>query len=353
MATANHIDALQSTEAGARLLFERAVQGILSIDRTGRIRDANPAALQMFGYAREGLIGESVEMLVPAALRGGHYQMRTEYERRPRDRAMGIGMSLVGMRRDGTEFPAEISLNHLSESGGTTVAFVIDITQRRKAETEREDLISKLEGAVAEKTVLLKEVNHRVKNNLAVIGALLGMQADELADDDASAALTECQQRVMSMALVQEYLYSDDHLDRINFGKYATQLADQVGEGWAAGRARVSLSIEADPIELPVNRAIPCGLILNELISNAFKHAFPGDRHGTISVRFTPLDSGQLSLVCSDDGVGVAEGFDWQNATSLGLRIVQILSRQIGATFTLDRTKPGTCFELTFSAQDS
>lgn len=353
MATVNHIDALQSTEAGARLLFERAAQGILSIDTTGRIRDANPAALHMFGYTREGLIGESIEMLCPAASRGRHYQLRNEYERNPRTRPMGIGMNLIGLRRDGTEFPAEISLSHLADNGGTTVAFIIDITQRRKAEREREDLIAKLEGAVAEKTVLLKEVNHRVKNNLSVISALLGMQADEITDDEARAALTECQQRVMSMALIQEYLYSDEHLDRINFGKYARQLADQISEAWAAGHERVSLNVEADPIDLPVSRAIPCGLILNELISNAFKHAFPDARAGTITVSFTRLESGELSLVCHDDGVGIPDSFDWQNAGSLGLRIVQILSKQIGAGFTLDRTKPGTCFELTFSAQDA
>lgn len=352
MATVNHIDALQSTEAGARLLFERAAQGILSIDKNGRIRDANPAALRMFGYTREGLIGESVEMLLPASLRGRHYQLRGEYEQHPRTRPMGAGMNLVGLRRDGSEFPAEISLSHITENGGATVAFVIDITGRRKAEREREDLIARLEGAVAEKTVLLKEVNHRVKNNLSVIGALLGMQADELPDDRARAALTECQQRVMSMALIQEYLYSNDHLDRIDFGRYARQLADQIGEAWAAGHERVSLVVEADPIELTVNRAIPCGLILNELVSNAFKHAFPNGRVGTITVAFRRLESGRLSLVCSDDGVGIPEGFDWQNTGSLGLRIVQILSKQIGAAFTVDRTKPGGCFELTFSAGD-
>ena len=113
------------------------------------------------------------------------------------------------------------------------------------------------------------------------------------------------------------------------------------------------LSVEAESIDLPVTFAIPCGLILNELVSNAFKHGFPNERAGTIMVRFTRLESGRLALVCSDDGVGIPEGFDWQNAGSLGLRIVQILSRQIGATFALDRTKPGTSFELTFSAQDT
>ena len=349
MATASPGDVLQSTEAGARLLFENAAQGILSIDGLGCIRDANPSAVLMFGYTAEGLIGESVETLLPAGMRGRHRQLRTEYERRPHDRD---SMNLVGLRRDGSEFPAEIRLSHLAESG-VTVAFVSDITERRKAEVEREELITKLEGVVAEKTVLLQEINHRVKNNLAVIGALLGLQADELKDEQARTALNECQQRVLSMALIQECLYADERLDRVNFGVYARQLAEQISDALAGAHDRVTLNVESDAIDLPVTLAIPCGLILNELVSNAFKHGFPDGRKGAITLRFTHPVPGQHSLACRDDGVGISAGFDWQNAPSLGLRIVHILARQIGATFTLDRTGGGTCFELIFAARNS
>ncbi len=352
MATASHTDALLSTERGARLLFENAAQGILSIDEHGRICDANPSAMRMFGYMRDALVGKSVEMLVPARMRDTHRQLRTEFELHPHDRPIGTGMNLVGLRQDGSEFPAEISLSHLAESA-VTVALVSDITQRRKAEVEREDLISKLEGVVAEKTVLLQEITHRVKNNLAVIGALLGMQADELEDERARTALHECQQRVMSMALVQECLYSDERLDRVNFGVYARQLAEQIGDALAGANDGVTLTVEADPIEIPVTLAIPCGLILNELVSNAFKHGFPHGRGGAITVRFTQPAPGRLYLACCDDGVGIPEDFDWQNAASLGLRIIHILARQIDAAFSLDRTRGGACFELTFSTQGS
>jgi len=266
---------------------------------------------------------------------------------------MGVGMNLVGLRKGGSEFPVEIGLTQLRTNSDIWVAFVVDITQRRKAEVEREDLITKLEGVVAEKTVLLKEITHRVKNNLAVIGALLGMQADELRDEQARTALNECQQRVLSMALIQECLYSDEHLDRVNFGAYARQLAEQISDAWTGANDNVTLNVEADPIEVPVTLAIPCGLILNELVSNAFKHGFPDSRAGSIAVRFTQPEPGRLSLSCCDDGVGIPEGFDWQNAASLGLRIVHILARQIEAAFTLDRTRGGACFQLTFAAQHS
>jgi len=349
--TADHLNTLAGTEAGARLLFENAAQGILSIDHSGCIVDANPAALKMFGYSRDGLVGEAVETLLPESVRRKHSDLRAQYERNPHPRPMGIGMNLVGRRRDGSEFPAEISLSHLSVNGGYTVAFVADITQRHGAERERESLISQLHSALAEKTVLLKEVNHRVKNNLSVIGALLGMQADEVDSEQARQALGDSQQRVLSMALVQEFLYTGDHLDRINFGQYARQLAEQISAACSVDD-RVRIEVKAEPIDLPVNRAIPCGLILNELVSNAFKHGFPGGRTGSITVRFSRRPEGDLLLSCEDDGVGIPEGVDWKNAHSLGLRIVQILVKQIEGKLTLDRPHRGTRFELSFPLQD-
>lgn len=345
-----HTDTI-SSEAGARLLFDKAVQAILSIDRNGLIVDANPMAERLFGYTVAELPGMSVEALIPESLRDRHRELRDDYERRPRMRLMGIGMDLTARRKDGSDFPVEIGLSHLAEEG-VTVAFITDISLRQKAAQERESLISRLENALGEKTVLLKEINHRVKNNLSVISALLGMQADEANDEQARTALGDSQQRVYSMALVHELLYADEHLDRVNFGKYMRQLADQIGAAWMVEPARIRVSIEAEEIDLPVNRAIPCGLILNELLSNAFKHAFPGGRSGNIELHFTKVDARRVSLSCRDDGIGIPGDFDWQHAESLGLRIIQILAKQIDGTLTLDRSPGGTQFELLFPAQD-
>jgi PAS domain S-box-containing protein len=338
----------QASEAKARLLFENAAQGITITDRDGRIVEANPTACRLFGYSSAELIGESIDILLPESFRGRHAGLRADYDRQPHARPMGIGMDLVGRRKDGSEFPVEISLSHAAEYGGLTMAFISDIAARRNAALEREGLTARLEGALEEKTVLLKEINHRVKNNLAVIGALLGMQADEIDDERARVAFCESRQRVVSMALIHEFLYADEHLDRVNFGKYVRQLVSHIRESCAIGPDRVRLSIDAAEINLPVDRAIPCGLILNELLSNAYKHAFPGGRGGNIGVRFARLDSGRLSLSCQDDGAGIPETFDWRNAKSLGLRIVQILSKQIDGAITLHRGEEGTRFELIF-----
>lgn len=346
----NSEKALRASEAAARSFFEHATHGFLTADQEGRIVDANAMALGLFGYTRHELIGSSVEMLLPEALRDRHVGHRAAYALRPHARPMGLGMDLVARRKDGSEFPVEISLSFLAEhrTGALVIASISDITARKQLERERENLIARLESALDEKTVLLKEVHHRVKNNLAVIAGLLGMHAEAIGDGRSARVLEESQQRVASMALIHEYLYSTEHLDRVNFGRYIDQLARELCVSCALDPELVSVIVDAEDIDLGVHRAIPCGLILNELFSNALKYAFPGGRSGTIAVRFARLESGDLTLSVRDDGVGIPSTFDWENSQSVGLRVVRILARQIDARLTLHRTGGGTCFELVF-----
>jgi two-component sensor histidine kinase len=190
-----------------------------------------------------------------------------------------------------------------------------------------------------------------VKNNLAVIAGLLSMQSDALDDERASVALSESQRRVMSMALIHEYLYATEHLDRVNFGRYVQQLSSELSASYAVESDLVTVRVEAEEIDLPVHRAIPCGLILNELLSNAFKYAFRDGRSGEIVVRFAREDAEMLILSCTDDGVGIPETFDWENPKSLGLRIIAILAKQVDGKLTLDRAHGGSRFELRFAAR--
>lgn len=344
------ITPLKESEATAKSFLNNVTHGILTAGVDGRIVDLNPMALSLFGYAREELIGAPVEILLPEALREGHVSRRAGYSLRPHARPMGQGMDLVARRKDGSEFPVEISLNFVArqETGGLVIAFITDIGARKQLERERENLIARLEWALAEKTVLLKEVHHRVKNNMAVIAGLLGMQADIMQDTRASVALAESQRRVESMALIHEYLYSTEHLDRVNFGSYIEQLAHEIFSSYALQPDLISVRIEAEDINLGVHRAIPCGLILNELLSNALKYAFPDGRSGVIRVRFARLESGDLTLSVEDNGIGLASDFDWENAASVGLRVVRILARQIDARLTLDRSGAGTRFSMQF-----
>jgi two-component sensor histidine kinase len=203
-----------------------------------------------------------------------------------------------------------------------------------------------LETALQEKIILLKEVHHRVKNNLAVIAALLGMQADSLGDHKAITPLLESQQRVHAIALTHEHLYGTQNLKSIRFDEYADQLATDLCATYSSP-PNVRVVVDAEPIELDLDHAIPCGLVLNELLSNAFKYAFPGGRSGALTVGFERNAEGLLTLSVEDDGVGLPEGFDWRNSSSLGLRIVQILASQLEGDVEL-RSQGGTRVEFTF-----
>jgi two-component sensor histidine kinase/PAS domain-containing protein len=210
-----------------------------------------------------------------------------------------------------------------------------DITESKRTQLD-------LESALAEKTTLLKEIHHRVKNNLAVISSLLSMKAESTASREAQLALEESQQRVYSMALIHEHLYGNEHLDRIDFGEYTRQLVRRLEATFSREPARIAVHLDLDAIELNVERAVPCGLILNELLTNAFKYAFPGQSSGTIAVSFHQSATGDYDLMVQDSGIGLPAGrIDSQTEDSLGLRIVQLLTRQLDGSLTQE-AGPGT-----------
>ncbi len=230
-----------------------------------------------------------------------------------------------------------------------------DITELKEAQIQlqrREEVLRqtvyKLESALAEKTVLLQEVHHRVKNNLAVVSSLLAMKADGAVSSDVRVALEESQQRVHSMALIHELLYGNEHLDRIDFALYARQLVEGQCLAPAGRRDRISVAMELDPIELAIESAVPCALILNELLSNACKYAFPGGRSGEIQVRFHQSAPGFVELAVEDNGIGLPAGrLASRDTKSLGLEIVRILTRQLDGSIE-QKECPGTRIVLRF-----
>lgn len=212
----------------------------------------------------------------------------------------------------------------------------------RNLKAERDELAKSL----AEKEVLLQEVHHRVKNHLQVVCSLLRLQAAQFTDPRMAAALLESQHRVDSMALIHEQLYATGDLREVDLGQHAATLASNLTLSYGVDPARIRCQVAADPVRLGVDAAIPAGLILNELLSNALKHAFPGDRGGTIEVEVARRDEGVMVEV-RDDGVGIAADVDPFASRSLGLKIVQILSRQLKGRLELQR-EMGTHFRVTF-----
>lgn len=336
--------ALPLGEDSFRRVVEWAPSAMVLIDRRGVMVLVNAQTERMFGYARSALIGQPVEMLVPQQLRDAHRSYRADFFGDPQPRPMGAGRDLFGCRADGSEFPVEIGLNPIDTGGDAMVlASIVDITERRRSQ-------QRLEDALREKTVLLNEVHHRVKNNLQVITSLLNLQADHASDPRLRAILAESCGRVKAMALTHQLLYERKDFSRIDLADYLHRLVQSIRASYRAGGQRIGLRLAAPDggIHLDLERAIPCGLLLNELVTNAFKHAFPGERSGEIAVELE-LDGGDIVLAVADDGIGLPADGELAGSPSLGLQLVPLFAEQLHGAFLVERAG-GTRFTLRFPA---
>ncbi len=205
-----------------------------------------------------------------------------------------------------------------------------------------------LQASLREKDVLLKEIHHRVKNNLQIISSLLDLQAEQSPDTKNVEAFRESQNRIRSMAVIHEKLYQSADLTLIDFSQYVYDLTDYLQQSYTSNAYAATFSIEIDNVFLPIDAAIPCGLIINELVSNALKYAFPSGRQGAIRIAFNKVDDHLLRLIVSDNGVGLPQGFDLQQISKLGLQLFQMLVRQLKGTFVLEK-HAGTTFAITFA----
>lgn len=222
-----------------------------------------------------------------------------------------------------------------------------DITERKQAEHALSEREERIRVSLEEKEVLLKEIHHRVKNNMQVISSLVALQADELQDPAMRSVLLDVTDRVRSMALVHEKLYQSGDLARVDFAEYARSLLNYLWRAHGTRASGIRLAMDLAPVWLSVNEALPCGLILNELVSNALKHAFRGRTDGEVAVSLGDSPQRGVRLGVRDDGRGLPEWFDWRQARSLGLRLVQMLAGQLNADVEVSGRK-GTEFIITF-----
>jgi PAS domain S-box-containing protein len=219
----------------------------------------------------------------------------------------------------------------------------LDITERKRIEDE-------LKGTLKEKEILIQEIHHRVKNNMQVISSLLNLQASSIDDDRVKGALKESQSRILTMSAVHEVLYGSKNLSEINMKSYLSKITGDLVQTYAANPDEVKLNTEIEELSIGIKQASPIGLIINELISNSLKYAFPDDQKGEISVSMNRLDK-QLELTVMDNGVGMPDGLDWKNSNTLGLKLVRTLvENQLDGSIDVE-SKNGTKFTIKFNIE--
>lgn len=332
---------LQKSEIQYRTLVERSLQGIvIAQGMPPHLVFTNTAFAEITGYTLEELYSFSLEDVKTLV----HPEDQPTVFKRYADRLAGntapSRYEFRIIRKDGEMRWLEILASRIEYQGEPAVqgAFM-DITERKQVEEQ-------IKASLREKEVLLKEIHHRVKNNMQIISSLLSLQSHSIADPELLDMFKDSQTRIKSMALVHEKLYQSEDFSNINFKEYINVLAAHVIQSYGAHAGTVVLTVDAEDISLGIDAAIPCGLIINELVSNAVKHAFP-DGRGEIKITFHAVD-GTIELIVADNGVGIPEDIDIRTTESLGLSLVTLLAEeQLNGTIDVERGK-GTAFRITF-----
>jgi PAS domain S-box-containing protein len=311
---------VQEALAYNRSVIEANPDLMVILDDDGIVLDVNAAAESLTGVPREELIGTSYTRYLVDNSTPSDVLARLLTTGR-------IEYTVQLLRTDGHITPLSVNSTLFRGKDATDTRIIVaahDITRQKEDEEA-------IRASLNEKVLLLREIHHRVNNNLQIIISLTKLQIRTISDPGMRQALGETQNRVRAMSLVHEKLYQSENLSSINLLEYTRFLSNQLFSFYGIERERVRLAIEIDMIPLDIDTAIPLGLILNELISNALKHAFPGGRRGTLSIG-SSIKGDLLTLVVKDDGAGLPPGLDWKSTDSLGLRLVSSLIDQLDGT---------------------
>jgi two-component sensor histidine kinase len=314
-------DELSTSDARFQNIIGKSKDGVLILDQEGVITYANHSARVMLNKNTKEIIGEQFGILIQ-----GDYESEINIFS-PQARTCIVELRVSAIEWNNQPY---------------SLVFIHDITRRKLAEF-------RLKQALAEKEILLQEVHHRVKNNLQVIASLLTLQELSLKDPAATNALRDSKNRVLAMSFIHEKLYQTVDVSQVNFRDYIQNLVTHLIESYALEPGKVQLKMEVKEHLMDLNTAIHVGLIVNELVSNTLKHAFPGKRKGTLDVYLgaSNREEDKSILIIRDNGIGIPESVDLQCAGSLGLQIIRSLVRQMQGDIAIDR-KDGTAFTIKF-----
>ena len=325
-------EALRVSEEVMRSVLETSPVGISIYDETGQCFVVNASLAEMIGATKEQSLQQNYNEIESWKNFGLLDKAKSAIKENKRKRHELIGESTFGQL-------IQLDCYLVPFGSGQLLFMAHDIANQKVAE-------EKIQASLKEKEALLGEVHHRVKNNMQLIISLLGLQGDKIEDKKYADMFKESRNRIKAMFLIHERLYQTQNFANINFGEHIKSLVDGLFVSHGVDTNKIELNIEIKDILFDLENAIPCGLIINELVSNSLKHAFPQQGEGNISIVLQSINEDELELTISDDGVGIPEDLDIRAAESMGLHIVRILAEQtLEGKMDLDRTE-GTHFHF-------
>ncbi len=329
---------LRQSEAKFSSAFHASLDAV-NINRLedGMYLDVNEGFSRLTGFERDEVIGRT-SLELNLWVRPGE---REYLVREVRRQGFVTNLEAEFRKKDGSLLTGQMSARLVEvENVACIVNIVRDITERKRAE-------ERLSASLAEKIVLLKEVHHRVKNNLQIISSLLELQSDYMEDEESLRFVRESQNRINSMALVHEKLYQSQNFTSVNLGDYIESLTRFLCSTFLKDTGLISLALDVGDVTLGIDEAIPCGLIINELVSNSLKHAFPDGGSGEIAVSCHESHDGRIVLTVADSGIGLSPGLDIHSTGTLGLQLVSMLVKQLRGEVEVSGGE-GTIFTITF-----
>ncbi|MEH2041477.1 MAG: PAS domain S-box protein [Nostoc sp.] len=341
-------EALRESEQQFRAAFHQAAVGIAHVAIDGNWLLVNQKLCDILGYTLEELQLLTFQDITHS----DDLNTNLKYvEQILADNIQTYAMEKRYLRKDNSLVWVNLTVSLMREPNGEPKYFISvieDINERKAAQRERKQWEEQIQASLLEKEVLLKEIYHRVKNNLQVISSLLNLQSAYIKDKEDLVIFQQSQQRIASMALVHEKLYQSQDLARINLGEYIQDLVASLFTAYEVNEDAIALTINAeDCIFLGLDTAIPCSLIIHELVSNSLKYAFPKDSNGAINIEIKRIMNNNLMLIVSDNGIGLPANFDFNKLASLGWELVDALTHQLAGNINITGSTGVEC-QLTF-----
>jgi len=330
---------LTASEKKYRALFESDPDYTILLSLEGHLIDVNQAAINITGFTKDELVGKHFMDLkiFPEEELGLHLK---------RFMSLSKGENLAPFESRIYDANGEIRLIEVKQTFiklDDKIEYILlicsDITQRKKAEDE-------IRSSLNEKEVLLQEIHHRVKNNMQIISSLLNLQKRHVNEEESVNVLMESRNRVKSMAMIHEKLYQSGNLTNLKFSEYIPRLVSDLLYSYNIPQDQIKIVIKVEDVKLNIETAVPCGLIINELVSNIFKHAYPGGREGKLEISLKKHHDNYELIIC-DEGIGFPEELDFKKTETLGLQLVNNLVEQLDGEINLDQSQ-GTEFKITF-----